>query len=79
MTLVNLDPKNSIQLQVVLPAEAQGKTASGQVLTSARFNDINTFEQPDKVKTRPFSGATIKDKLLNVDLPCKSVVLIELK
>lgn len=79
ITLVNLDPKNSINVQAILPEEAKGKTLNGRVLTSARFDDINTFEHPDKVKDAPFNGATINNNKLNAELPPLSVVMLAIK
>jgi len=55
------------------------KTVTGQVLTLARFSDINTFEQPDKVKPAVFNGARKEGNDLVVDLPAESVVVLELK
>jgi len=51
----------------------------GQILTAAKFNDINTFEQPDKIKIAPFNDAKIKDEKLTIVLPPLSVVMLEIK
>lgn len=78
ITLVNLDPAKPVTLQATLP-QALNKTVTGQILTSAKFNDINTFEQPGKVKIVDFTGASASGKTLNADLPPLSVVLLTLK
>jgi alpha-N-arabinofuranosidase len=49
------------------------------VLTSGKFTDINTFDQPDKVKPVVFNGAKKEGDDLVVDLPAASVVVLELK
>lgn len=74
LTLVNLDAHRGIPVTAVLPKTGQAIT--GQILTSQRFNDINTFEQPDKVKPGVFTGATINNNELSVLLPPLSVVLL---
>jgi alpha-N-arabinofuranosidase len=55
------------------------KTIQGQILTSAKFTDINTFDQPAKVKLAAFSGAKKDGNDLVVELPALSVVVLELK
>jgi alpha-N-arabinofuranosidase len=78
ITMVNIDPNKSITLSTTLN---QGKwnAVTGQILTSAKITDINTFEDPGNVKIAKFDGAKKQGDLLNVVLPSKSVVLLELK
>jgi alpha-N-arabinofuranosidase len=78
ITLVNLDTKKKITVSAVLP-KTLFKETEGEILTSQRFNDINTFEQPGKVKPAKFSEYKNNGKTLSVNLPPMSVVLITLK
>jgi alpha-N-arabinofuranosidase len=77
MTLVNLDPHQSIRVQTELPY--QKTSVSGEILTSEHFTDINTFEQPGKIKPVPFTVARIEQQQLHATLPPLSVVLLSLK
>jgi len=77
ISVVNLDPHRSISIKTVLPKVEQ--LVSGQILTSAKFTDINTFEYPSKIKITAFTGAIINNKELNVALPPLSVVMLEIK
>jgi alpha-N-arabinofuranosidase len=43
------------------------------------MNAHNTFEQPDVVRPAPFTGARLTAGRLTVDLPPKSVVVLELR
>jgi alpha-N-arabinofuranosidase len=52
---------------------------SGQILTSAKLNDINTFENPNKLKIAAFAGAKKDGGNVVVTLPAHSVVVLELK
>jgi alpha-N-arabinofuranosidase len=52
---------------------------TGRILTSAKLQDHNTFENPEKIKPQIFTGASLKGNLLNVKLPPFSVVVLELK
>ena len=77
LSLVNLDPHTAITVHTHL-AGVNFKQVRGRVLTSAQFNDINTFEQPNKVVIQPFTGARKEGEELVVTLPSKSVVVLEL-
>ena len=78
VSLVNLDPAKRIAVRANL-GSVPFKTVSGRMLTSAKFNDYNSFEQPDRVKPVAFSGAKKEGNDLVVDLPPMSVVVLDLK
>lgn len=76
ISFVNLDPHGRITITAVLPATG---TVTGEMLTAEKFTDINTFEEPNKVKTQPFNDATIKDTELKTILPPLSVVMLTIQ
>jgi alpha-N-arabinofuranosidase len=78
ITLVNLDPNKKINLQTTL-AGVNWKTVQGQMITSAKLTDINTFENPNNIKIQPFNGAKRTGDQLMVELPAQSIVMLELK
>jgi alpha-N-arabinofuranosidase len=78
ITLVNLDPNKKMSLQTSLNG-LQWSTVYGQVVTSAKITDINTFENPNKIHVEKFAGASKQGNNLLVDLPAQSVVMLELK
>ena len=78
ITLVNIDPNKSITLSTTLN-QIKWTTVNGQILTSAKLTDINTFEKPDNVVISEFKGARKTGALLNVTLPSKSVVMLSVK
>ncbi len=78
ISFVNIDPSKKITINAALPGIAFS-TIHGQILTSSKFNDINTFDQPDKVKTAGFNGAKKTSAGLSVELPPMSVVVVELQ
>jgi alpha-N-arabinofuranosidase len=78
ISFVNLNPKEKITVSTSLDG-TQWKGVTGQILTSAKFTDINTFEQPDKIHIVPFSGAKKQGDKLVVELPAESIVVLELK
>ncbi len=55
------------------------KKAVGQLLTSAKITDYNSFDNPNFVKPVEFKDAKIKDGVLTVKMPAKSIVTLELQ
>lgn len=78
ISLVNLNPSQKITVTTSLQ-EAKWKAVTGQVLTSAKTTDVNTFEQPNKVHIEKFAGAKKQGDNLVVELPPASIVVLELK
>jgi alpha-N-arabinofuranosidase len=78
ISLVNLDPSKKITVRAALPG-ISFQRIQGQVLTAERINDINSFDQPARVKPTVFDGAKKDGDDLVVELPAKSVVVLELK
>jgi len=78
ISLVNIDAKATQDVSVNIEG-GNYKNLSGRILTSAKLQDHNTFEAPDKIKPAPFKGATLKGKTLSVKIPPFSVVVLELK
>ena len=78
ISLVNIDPKNTQDISIDLQG-GNLKTVAGRILASAKLQDYNSFEAPDKIKPAPFTGATLKGNSLTVKMPPFSVVVLELK
>jgi alpha-N-arabinofuranosidase len=78
VSLVNIDPNKPQEITVNLRGmKASGVT--GRILTSAKVQDYNTFENPGKVQPASFNGANLSGDVLKVKLPPVSVVVLELK
>lgn len=78
ITLANVNP--SVKTDVALQLAGYKFTAvEGRILTSGSFADVNSFEQPDKIKPVAFKGASVAGSTVNVQLPPLSVVVLELK
>lgn len=55
------------------------KKAVGEILTSAKLTDYNSFENPNIVKPTPFKEVKINKGTMKVKLPAKSIVTLELQ
>lgn len=76
ISLANVDVENTQQLAIDLQG-IQARKVSGRILSSGSINDHNTFEQPDKVRPASFKDAKIADGKLQVNLPPRSIVVLE--
>jgi alpha-N-arabinofuranosidase len=78
ISLVNIDLQRSQDVSIDI-SKYNLTSVTGRILSSAKIQDHNTFEKPEKIKPATFSGASIKNNLLSLKLPPFSVVVLELK
>jgi alpha-N-arabinofuranosidase len=78
VSLVNIDASKTQDISIAVDG-GKYTAVSGRVLRSAKLQDFNSFQSPEKIKPAAFTGATLKDGKLNVKLPPFSVVVLELK
>jgi len=78
ISLVNID---AVKSQEVV-AEVRGEkymTMTGRILSSAKLQDYNSFETPDKIKPAMFKNLRWDSSRIRITLPPFSVVVLELK
>lgn len=78
VSLSNVDLKEKNEVTIDL-GNIQAKSVSGEILTCKNIADMNTFEQPDVVKTETFKGAKLSKGKLVVKLPAMSIVTLAVK
>ncbi|PTN07641.1 alpha-N-arabinofuranosidase [Mangrovibacterium marinum] len=78
ITLCNLNPEKAEKLDINLTG-LNLTTASGQIITSQNMNDYNDFDQDERVNLQNFNVKKPKDGKLSLELPAKSVVLVQLQ
>lgn len=78
ISIANLNPGKEISITCPIIGDSF-KTVTGEVLTSGEMAAFNSFEKPETIKPVVFNGFKLKDGVLSVTLPAKSVVVLELK
>lgn len=78
ISLTNIDYSKPHEVTINLRGEDFSKI-SGKILSSAKINDHNTFEQPDKVAVKDFSGAKLEKGVLKLIIPAYSVIVLNVK
>jgi alpha-N-arabinofuranosidase len=77
LSLVNADPDHEVTVTCTLEGLAATQV-TGQMLTASTMNAHNTFDAPNTVHPEAFHGASLEAGKLQVRLPAKSVVVLEL-
>jgi alpha-L-arabinofuranosidase len=76
ITNINADKAESVSISI---EGAKFKNVSGRILTSAKLQDHNTFDDPEKIKPRAFTETSLKDNVISLRIPPFSVIVLELK
>lgn len=77
LSLCNAHPQDAADIRCSLRDGNYGK-AEGTILTDNDMTAHNTFDKPDRIKPAKFTGAKIAKGDLEVKLPARSVVVLEL-
>jgi len=78
LSLASTSPRQPVTMTVKL-AGVTPTAVSGRVLTAGAMNAHNTFGAPDVVRPAAFEGATLKGDTLEIRVPARSVVVLELR
>jgi len=78
LTLTNIDPNKSYELEIELRGGGELKSVSAEILTADKITAHNTFDSPNNVTAQNFDGCIIKDGKLTVKLEPKSLALIKI-
>jgi alpha-N-arabinofuranosidase len=76
ISLVNVDAKNKNKIEIDVK-DLGVKNFTGMVITSAKLQDYNSFETPDKIVPTVFKGFENKKGKLEITIPPFSVVVLE--
>jgi len=77
VSLVNINPNASVKITCEIRGLKSG-AGSGKMITGEAITSCNTFDAPNTVSTKPFSGFKVDGSTLMVEMPAKSVVMLEL-
>jgi len=78
LSIVNLDPNRSAEITTKV-AGSTVRNITGEVLTAPMMNAMNTFDNPNAIKPTPFSGYQVQGSQVILNIPPKSVVVLELQ
>jgi len=77
ISLTNIDNKNNQEIVIALNG-FKAKQVTGRILTSAKIQDHNTFDNPAKLIPQAFKDASLSGDNVKVSMPSNSVIVLEL-
>lgn len=78
LSLVNLNPRETQKIACEIRG-MKGSNVSGEILTATNMTDHNDFDTGEIVVPREFTGAKFRQGILEVTLPAKSLVVLNIK
>ncbi|WP_082061825.1 alpha-L-arabinofuranosidase C-terminal domain-containing protein [Xanthomonas sp. GPE 39] len=78
VALTNLDPNHSADVAIRLEG-VQTHHVGGRILSAPAMTSLNSFAQPQAVQPAAFAGANVHGDTLQVTLPAKAIVMLELQ
>lgn len=79
ISMVNIDTKQGVEVKCTIRGLENPKIIEGQILTSDKVTDYNSFEAPNTISLKDFKNYKMKDKVVTMKLPAKSIVTIAIR
>jgi alpha-N-arabinofuranosidase len=79
ISAVNIDAREAKTVTIEIGGNTQYKKISGRLLTSARVQDYNSFDNPEKIKPVELKNLSIVNNSIKVKIEPFSVLVLELK
>jgi len=79
ISMCNLDPLKAIEVGVDLTSLSLAKVTSARIVSSAGMTDYNDFGHKEVVTDKNFNAYALKAGKLTVQMPARSVVMLELR
>jgi alpha-N-arabinofuranosidase len=77
ITMSNLNPNKDILVTCELRGIDNLSFKRGEIITGKQINSYNDFGKPEEVKIGAFDSVNIKNNVVTINLPAKSIVLVE--
>jgi alpha-N-arabinofuranosidase len=78
LTISNLNPNKAVSISCELRGLDKLVFERGEIVTAEKVNAYNDFGKPEEVFSKSFNDVKVKGNSLTVNLPSKSIVLLEL-
>jgi alpha-N-arabinofuranosidase len=79
ITISNIDPNKAQNLTCELRGLENVSFERGEIITAEKINSYNDFGEDEEVSPKSFSNVKVNGNVLDVNLPAKSIVMLELK
>jgi alpha-N-arabinofuranosidase len=79
ITLTNVNPNKEAKVKIELAGSGQKEFVRGEIITAKKINSYNDFGKDEEVTLKGFDNVKITGNSVQVELPAKSIVMLELK
>lgn len=79
ITMSNLDPGKAMDVVCELRGSQQVGFSQGSIITGEKINSYNDFGKKEEVSIQNFREVKVQNNVVNVRIPAKSVIMIELQ
>jgi len=79
ITITNLNPSKNLEVSCDLRGKEGVKFAKGSIVTGEKINSYNDFGKNEEISLKDFKDVKVSGNALTVNVPAKSVVMIELQ
>ncbi|MBN1893367.1 alpha-N-arabinofuranosidase, partial [bacterium] len=79
VSLANLDPVKGMPVACDLRGIEKIRKVKAEIMTAKTMNAHNDFGKPEEVKPAAFSDFKVEGRIVNVKMPSKSVIMLELE
>ncbi len=79
ITITNLDPEKEHNVDCVLEGVHKLNVTAGEIITASQMSALNDFGKDEQVGIKPFKGYTTTGNTVSVNMPSKSVIMIEVE
>lgn len=79
ISLANVDLTKTANVKIDIRGYKAQKVVGANIIKCADIHDMNTLQQPDKIDLGPFDGAKLKDGIVTLTLPAKSIITVAVK
>jgi alpha-N-arabinofuranosidase len=79
ITLTNVNPIETVEVNIELSGSQQKEFVRGEIITAPEINSYNDFGKEEEVTLKEFKNVKLAGNNLEIKMPAKSIVMIELK
>lgn len=79
ITVSNLNPNEPAKIQLEISGRKTVEFNRGEIITAAEMNAYNDFGQEENVNIKDFSDVNINGSIIDIELPSKSIIMVELR
>lgn len=76
ISLVNMDPQKDMPVELDIPG-LDIKNIDGQILTSEKLQDHNSFADPEKVTPKEFKDVKLRKEKISLTIPAHSLIVLQ--